>query len=161
MNADNLNKWLSLAANLGVIVGIIFLAIEISQNNEALESQSRAAWIDRQVSLSEAIAFNPELIEILLKDPTEYSPIEINQIIMLGYRTLTIWEFQFDEIQLGRIDENDAVGLMVGVWHFVDGNLGTQFSWPSYKSGRAKPEFIDWFENNVVNADISGLVGVN
>lgn len=35
MNAENLNKWLSLAANLGVVAGLVFLAIEINQNTKA------------------------------------------------------------------------------------------------------------------------------
>lgn len=35
MNADNVNKWLTLAANLGVVGGLIFLGIEINQNTRA------------------------------------------------------------------------------------------------------------------------------
>ena len=36
MPFDMLNQWLMLAANLGVIAGIAFLAVEISQNTEAV-----------------------------------------------------------------------------------------------------------------------------
>jgi hypothetical protein len=35
MPFDKLNQWLMLATNLGVIAGIAFLAVEISQNTEA------------------------------------------------------------------------------------------------------------------------------
>ena len=38
MNLDNLNKWLALTANLGVIAGILFLALEISQNTKAIQA---------------------------------------------------------------------------------------------------------------------------
>jgi hypothetical protein len=32
MKLDNLNKWLTLTANVGVMAGIIFLAVELNQN---------------------------------------------------------------------------------------------------------------------------------
>ncbi len=35
MNADKLNDWLGIAANLGVILGIVFLVIEINQSTRA------------------------------------------------------------------------------------------------------------------------------
>jgi len=41
MNLDSLNKWLMLAANIGVIAGIIFLAIEIQQNSLSTQAQTR------------------------------------------------------------------------------------------------------------------------
>jgi len=34
MNLDKVNKWLTLVANIGVIAGIVFLAVEIRQNTE-------------------------------------------------------------------------------------------------------------------------------
>ena len=45
---DRLNQWLSLAANIGVIAGIIFLGVEIQQNTQS---------IDESRSLAEAQAF--------------------------------------------------------------------------------------------------------
>ena len=36
MDFDKLNKWLSLFANVGVLAGIIFLAVEIGQNTETI-----------------------------------------------------------------------------------------------------------------------------
>lgn len=40
MQLDKLNQWLMLAANIGVISGIAFLAVEISQNTEALGART-------------------------------------------------------------------------------------------------------------------------
>jgi hypothetical protein len=45
MNADKVNTWLSLSANVGVIFGLIFLAVELDQNSTLMRiqiSQSRA-----------------------------------------------------------------------------------------------------------------------
>jgi len=37
MSMDNLNKWLTLFANIGVIAGIFFLGIELRQNSKSAE----------------------------------------------------------------------------------------------------------------------------
>lgn len=37
MSVDNLNKWLTLVANFGVVVGIFVLAVEVRQNQDILE----------------------------------------------------------------------------------------------------------------------------
>ena len=36
MDTDRLNRWLTLGANIGDLFGIVFLAIEVRQNNENL-----------------------------------------------------------------------------------------------------------------------------
>ena len=46
---EKLNQWLTLLANVGVLVGIVFLAIEIRQNTNNLE-------MNRQIALTEAYA---------------------------------------------------------------------------------------------------------
>ena len=35
MDTDRLNRWLTLIANLGVVAGLIFLAVELNQNTKA------------------------------------------------------------------------------------------------------------------------------
>ena len=39
MNMDKLNQWLTLIANVGVVVGIVFLAFEIRHNSNELATQ--------------------------------------------------------------------------------------------------------------------------
>ena len=43
MEADKLNRWLTLGANVGVIAGIIILAVEIRQNTDSLDESRRLA----------------------------------------------------------------------------------------------------------------------
>ena len=45
MNVDNANRWLTLAANVGVLVGIAFLIVEINQNTQATNTASRDASV--------------------------------------------------------------------------------------------------------------------
>lgn len=39
MNSDRLNKWLTLGANLGVLLGLAVLIFEIHQNNALMQAQ--------------------------------------------------------------------------------------------------------------------------
>ena len=42
MDTDRLNRWLTLGANIGVLIGIVLLVIEVRQNNSNLVAQARA-----------------------------------------------------------------------------------------------------------------------
>jgi len=64
MDTDRLNRWLTLVANLGVIAGIVFLAIEIRQNTATQELQMR---MDRISGLMDPYFESPELVEVWAK----------------------------------------------------------------------------------------------
>ena len=59
---ERLNQWLTLVANFGVVIGIVFLAYEMRLNTESMKSstaaQSMTAWNEIVI----AAATNPELI---------------------------------------------------------------------------------------------------
>jgi len=55
MNMDKVNQWLSLLGNLGVVAGIIFLAIELQNNTRATEAQTRNSMTENLVSWQMAI----------------------------------------------------------------------------------------------------------
>ncbi len=51
---DRLNKWLTLLANLGVVAGIVFLAVEIGQNQVLLEQSHQAMLRDQELRILHA-----------------------------------------------------------------------------------------------------------
>jgi Zn-dependent M32 family carboxypeptidase len=64
---DKLNQWLAVLANIGVVIGIIFLALEIRTNTAtnriAIQSSFSANWVD----INGGIAYNRDLAEIIEK----------------------------------------------------------------------------------------------
>ena len=66
MNLDNLNKWLSLVANLGVLVGIIFLGLEIQQNTSYLRRGEMNATMD-QISVMRMEMLNSNIADLLVR----------------------------------------------------------------------------------------------
>jgi len=61
MSLDGINKWLALAANLGVLAGIVFLGLEVRQNSEALLAGSR------QDLLNQTYAGDPDFYEYVIE----------------------------------------------------------------------------------------------
>lgn len=57
MNAQKVNAWLSLAANVGVVIGLVLLIIEIRQNTEMMRAQINQSRTDtalfQQYSMSD------------------------------------------------------------------------------------------------------------
>jgi len=48
MNPDSINRWLSVLANFGVLIGIVVVVIEINQNTIATQTETawaRAQWV--------------------------------------------------------------------------------------------------------------------
>jgi hypothetical protein len=50
MDSDRINRWLTLGANIGVLIGIVFLAVEIRQNRESLDQANKLSLIDARAT---------------------------------------------------------------------------------------------------------------
>ena len=71
MNADSINKWLSLGANFGVVIGLILLIIEINQNSALVQAQIHQSRSDQHVSNRIQIANSELLIPVIQKFESE------------------------------------------------------------------------------------------
>lgn len=49
MDSDKVNRWLTLTANIGVLLGIVLLSIELDQNSDLLRAQIHQARADTHV----------------------------------------------------------------------------------------------------------------
>ncbi len=65
MNVEKINTWLTLGANVGVAVGLVFLYFEISQNTEMMQAQINQSRTDTAVSEQQAV-YNSDYIPALL-----------------------------------------------------------------------------------------------
>ncbi len=65
MNADNVNKWLTLSANIGVVIGLVLLIVEIGQNTEMMRAQINQSRTDTAISQQQAV-FNSDYVPALM-----------------------------------------------------------------------------------------------
>ena len=91
MNLDKLNQWLSLMANLGVLVGLIFLIVELNQSNRiaiySAESTRRTQFLDMNTARIE----NPEIIAKLMNPEPELSDTEWVQALYTARQQTNTW----------------------------------------------------------------------
>ena len=139
-----------LAANLGVIAGIIFLAIELQQNNQLLEAQARSDRDEvRRLSYTRWMEY-PELLEARIKfeNNEQLSDTDVFLLQQQNGWTLSDWQSLYREYQYGLI-EKDL--LPITTWRRVF-KIQTflEERWPSVKDSY-ETAFVEWMESEIVN----------
>ena len=107
MNADKINKWLALVANLAVIAGIVFLALELNQNSRMMQTQTRNALTESILNFQ----FNAEasgLRDIAQKanrDLASLTADEAGKVAQLYVSNMRLWENIHYQYRNGVFDE--------------------------------------------------------
>ena len=76
---NKLNERLTLIANLSVVVGIIFLAVELQQNTQAIQAQTRDSITEKEMAYYGWVATNRDLAEVLQRGnpgSAELNPVD-------------------------------------------------------------------------------------
>ena len=145
MKKLDLGQIATLLANLGVIAGIIFLAIEIRQNNELMQAEARLAQantaIDAYTLMIETEGLASALAKLRLGD--ELTPIEEVQLHAFVLRVFRNYQWQYGEMRLGSLDVSSIVPQMRAVIR-SEGGIGVEIPyreyWGDYKR-RTDPGF--------------------
>ena len=157
MKKIDFGQTIGLLANAGVIAGIVFLAIELRQNNELLEAEIRTIRHDFRSADYLLPLQHRDFANALIKrrrgeDLTEYETLIMNRSMAA---TLYNYEYVFTEYSLGRI-----TSLPVAVWQSdLDGEIGSDPGyfpdlreyWEATKNSDYDPEFVEWMEQNILN----------
>ena len=158
MDTDKLNKGLTLIANLAVVAGIIFLAIELRHNNELLEAEIRTIRLDVRAAdflrPLEHQQYGNALIKIRHGEPlTEYETLILNRTMAT---TLYNYQYVFTEYSLGRVKESS---MPIDDWRAgLDGEISSDGQyWPDMreyweirKNLDYDPAFVKWMDENIV-----------
>lgn len=151
MKLDDVNRWLVLLANIGVIAGIVFLAVELQQNNALLGAQARTQRASVRISGAEAIASSPQLVDAIAKDRYR-EPLTREEAILLDewyWGILARMQYVFEEYRRGLIEEED---LGQADWRAsMELNPAMAKAWQQWGHLAFRPEFVEFMEENVVN----------
>ncbi len=147
MDWDRLNRWLTLFANLGVLVGLMVLVIEV---RHAISLTEQEAYRNRGTEIQEALqnlAMSPELADIFVKAEEHgagsLSPSEKVRLNAWYGAVLRRMQNQFNDYRLGYLDEvsNAAMLRAAKATIPVYRNLGNDIE------DQLHPEFIEAVEN--------------
>ncbi len=154
MDLDRTNRWLTLATNLGVIGGIVFLAIEIGQNQASLEQANRINVLDARTTEVQqyndfriVVAQDKELSEIWTKglsgDALDSSETARFVLLCKSYLWIGITAYE-RKVVLGRAA--GAQGLVRGRGQALHDKPGYRRCWDNERAMITEYGFSDYVE---------------
>jgi len=140
MNLDNLNRWLTLLANLGVLAGIVFLAFEIQQNNTIAKAQTRSEISRFQIENTRMFR-EPMVLQAQEKLATgqALSFQEERFLRNIMRQELKAWENVFYQYRMGLFDEPELEAYRV-TWRDRANECRNRFFYETYRSNRMQLE---------------------
>ena len=106
MDTDRLNRWMTLGANLGVLVGVFLLLVELRQNTESSELQAAQSYVALSHELDFRIVDDPSLIALFLTPPDERSSEDLRRLERWYFGSLRTWENGFFLHSRGVLDDD-------------------------------------------------------
>ena len=92
MDTDRLNRWMTLAANLGVLIGIFLLLVELQQNTESAELQAAQSYVTLSHELDFRLVDDPSLISLFYTSPDKRTPEQVRRLDRWYFGSLRTWE---------------------------------------------------------------------
>ena len=151
MDSNKVNRWLTLGANLGVLVGIILILIELDQNATMMRGQTRNDVSVELIDLMSQVANNPQLASLIHRvesgeelTPEEFVQYEHREVAMFRYFENAHYQYRqglYDEVEFSAQRE-----AWRKYWHPARVNF-----WCGYRS-TVSPDF---------RAEMDSLLGAN
>ena len=148
----DLGQIATIGANVGVIAGLVFLAMEIRQNNKLLAAQARYSLRQYRSDIADSLML-PHVLEATHKwaRGEEITPEEKSTGLMVAIKIVELWEWQYGEYAAGMLQKDE---LPIGAWRLWFHNKGP-FPVPVkeiYEMRKAvlNANFVQFFDDNVV-----------
>lgn len=148
----DIGQIVTIGANAGVIAGLIFLAMEIRQNNRFLAAQARYSLRQYRSDIADSLML-PHVLEATHKwaRGEHISPEEKSTGLMVAIKIVELWEWQYGEYAAGMLQKNE---LPIGAWRLWFHNLGP-FPVPvreiyEMRKSVLNEDFVRFFDDHVV-----------
>jgi hypothetical protein len=109
MDPQKTNSWLTLGANIGVLIGIILLVVELDQNREMIRAQTRneisQQLVERLSLLSSSTALSS--VKRRAERGEELSEDEEHQYYLMFVANMRAWENIHYQYRQGLFDERE------------------------------------------------------
>ena len=140
MNSEKLNSWLGVLANIGVLVGIVFLAIEVRHSSNAVSAQMADSVADGFIALNITTITDPAVARINvigMYEPERLSDVEAIQFSMLVRGVFNQYARVHRHYRAVLLPESDwalyareAAGMLStpgGILHFAGNEMSEEF----------------------------------
>jgi len=109
-------NWVNFGTSAAVILGIIFLGMEINQNTEMMKSQARDSITEKQMMFSEWVATEPEMAIAITAASESLESMQPEQRTMYSYFLTGVWrewENSYYQFERGLFDAEEFEPRMV------------------------------------------------
>lgn len=144
MNTKNISHWVSLLANLGVLIGIFFLIVEISQTNSLMESEERYNRVLLALAGPDLVVENPHLATALRKRNSgeELSADETQILDAYWTGNFISWQWSWEELE--------SSDLPVTLFSSALKKEDVRASWERQREF-LKPDFVKFMEDRLAD----------
>ena len=153
MESNKLNQWLTLGANVGVLIGIFVLVYEIRQNTLATELEVAASYESVLAEAELFIAGNPGFAELLTKGINGDEVSQEDQLRLTAFyrRVLRSWQLVHYQYLTGALEQYLWVGQREGMNQTFLVDKGLRDSWRANKARYSDQfnEMMDHFDEGI------------
>ena len=158
MDSDRLNRWLTLGANVGVLVGIILLIVELDQNREAVQAQTRTNLSQGIVDYMSLVASNGELASLRRRIDLGEEATEDEQY---QYRLITralvrYWENVHYQYRQGLYDDSEFAAHREAIRDYFAYSKAIVEFWCGNKHGMSR-EFAEEIDGLLTTYNCSNI----
>ena len=142
MNLDRVSQGVQLAANVGVILSIMFLAYQIGEQRELMKAQTRTAISSEVIGLLVSEATDEGLVSAVRRsnDGEELSPDDRFRLDRISRAYFRYWENAHYQYRKGLYDEGEFAGNREG-WKSRLSRPGVATIWCD-QVAMYSPEFV-------------------
>ena len=150
MKKIDLGQTINTLANIGVIAGIIFLAIEIQQNNRLLLAEAEYNYLQNRLDTSTRAVTDEQFAELLMKrgDLASLSELERFQLVRHSMETMLQWQWEYAQMSIGNLEADiDRIGCVWAQGMTENAELYDE----AYETLKPtlRPGFIDFIDDNL------------
>ena len=144
---DRLQSWLSFGANLGVLIGIILVLVELNQNITTMRAQTRSDLSTNIVELFVRVAENEQLASLRRRADAgeELTPDEVYRYDHITRAFFRYWENVHYQYRIGLYDEVEF-SRQRKAWQDYAGRSGTMVNWWCQHRLEFSPQFVEEFD---------------
>jgi hypothetical protein len=156
MKKLDFSQTISIVANLGVIAGIVFLGLELQQNNRLLLANAEFALRDIGHDRAFRIIENEHLTDLMIRSQSgaELSETDQYRLYVMALDRLETFEWRYSQIQAGNLPDDGTLLQGLRTVFGAPEILGIpkeifREAWDDLVPVRS-PEFVRYVEANVI-----------
>lgn len=134
---DRLNRWLTLGANLGVVLGLVILIVEVRQNADLTRAQMESGKNDllAQIELSLATTDAGAAWIKSIRSPEDMTDLDIRMVESHLVALMLQWDHMFNMEEIGLVSRTEARQHILNTAQYYFGSRHARNWWKLQQPG--------------------------